>query len=190
MQQVSRRLVARRKVLVGVGATVGALVMGAVPGIGTARALAQYGQRRRNREKLMVPAGDRFELLGESLRGGTRVPFGVIESVLPVSAGGVPVVMRTPGGERFQVDVLRRDHKGPAGVADTAELSLFIANRGDGATPTDEAQAHAARGLAAWIGERLGGREAAALAELDAGALLTFRERQKAHPEGVFSLWS
>jgi hypothetical protein len=98
--------------------------------------------------------------------------------------------MRTPGGERFQVDVLRRDHKGPAGVADTAELSLFIANRGDGATPTDEAQAHAARGLAAWIGERLGEREAAALAELDAGALLTFRERQKAHPEGVFSLWS
>lgn len=145
----------------------------------------------------MVPAGDRFELLGESLRGGTRVRFGVIESVLPVSAGGVPVVMRTPGGERFQVDVLRRDAKGPQGVAETGELSLFIANRGDGATATDEAQAHAARGLAAWIADRLGEREANAVAALAGSgsevgdtALLTFRERQKAHPEGVFSLWS
>ena len=75
-------------------------------------------------------------------------------------------------------------------------LSLFIANRGDGETPTAEAQAHAARGLAAWIGERLAGREGDAVAALagaseagDAG-LLTFRERQKAHPGGVFSLWS
>lgn len=184
---------ARRKVLVAVGVTAGALAVGAVPGLGVARALAQYGQRRRGREKLMVPAGDRFELLGESLRGGTRVRFGVIESVLPVCAGAVPVVMRTPGGERFQVDVLRRDAKGPAGVAETGELSLFIANRGDGSTPTDEAQAHAARGLAAFIAGRLGEREAsavAALAELGETALLTFRERQKAHPEGVFSLWS
>ena len=99
------------------GVTAGVVAMGAVPGLGTARALAQYGQRRRTREQLRVPAGDRFELLGESLRGGTRVRFGVIESVLPVSAGAVPVVMRTPAGERFQVDVLRRDTKGPAGVA-------------------------------------------------------------------------
>jgi hypothetical protein len=200
MHQVSRRLVARRKVLVAVGVATGAVVMGVVPGLGagpgSARALAQYGQRRRARERLVVPAGDRFELLGESLRGGTRVAFGTIEAVLPISAGAVPVVMRTPAGERFQVDVLRRDPKGPAGVADTNELSLFIANRGDGETPTAEAQAHAARGLAAWIGERLAGREGDAVAALagaseagDAG-LLTFRERQKAHPGGVFSLWS
>lgn len=183
-----------------VGVATGAVVMGVVPGLGagpgSARALAQYGQRRRARERLVVPAGDRFELLGESLRGGTRVVFGTIEAVLPISAGAVPVVMRTPAGERFQVDVLRRDPKGPAGVADTNELSLFIANRGDGETPTAEAQAHAARGLAAWIGERLAGREGDAVAALagaseagDAG-LLTFRERQKAHPGGVFSLWS
>jgi hypothetical protein len=75
-------------------------------------------------------------------------------------------------------------------VADTAELSLFIANRGDGATPTDEAQAHAARGLAAWIAGQLGERESNAVSELAGEALLTFRERQKAHPGGVFSLWS
>lgn len=187
MHQVSRRLVARRKVLVGFGVAAGVV---AFSGLGSAQALAQYGQRRRGREKLMVPAGDRFELLGESLRGGTRVAFGVIEAVLPVSAGAVPVVMRTPAGERFQVDVMRRDSKGPGGVADTAELSLFIANRGDGATPTDEAQAHAARGLAAWIAGQLGARESNAVSELAGEALLTFRERQKAHPGGVFSLWS
>ena len=116
--------------------------------------------------------------------------LGIIEAVLPAHHGAVPVVMRTPAGDRFQVDILRRDPRGPGGVATTAQFDLFIANRGDGATPTDEAQAHAVRGLAAWIAERLGGREADAVAELDAGALLTFRERQKAHPEGVFSLWS
>ena len=45
------------------GVTAGVVAMGAVPGLGTARALAQYGQRRRTREQLRVPAGDRFELL-------------------------------------------------------------------------------------------------------------------------------
>lgn len=154
-----------------------------------ARALAGYGKRRRTRdgrEKLSVPAGDRFELLGETLVAGTSLGRGTIVAVLPVSAGAVPVVMRTPDGEQFQVDVLRRDTKGPSGVADTARLSLFIANKGDGRTPTIEAQAHAARALAGWLAAREG--EGAA-GELLAADLLSFRERQRAHPEGVFSLW-
>ena len=92
--------------------------------------------------------------------------------------------MRTPDGEQFQVDVLRRDAGGPAGVADTARLSLFIANKGDGRTPTVEAQAHAARALAGWIAAR----EDDAARRL-ASELLSFRERQRVHPEGVFSLW-
>ena len=150
-----------------------------------ARALADYGKRRRSREKLVMPTDDRFELLGESLRAGTSIGRGTIVAVLPIRAGAVPVVMRTPQGEEFQVDVLRRDSKGPAGVAETARLSLFIANKGDGATPTAEAQAHAARALAGW----LAARDDAGPAELLAADLLSFRERQRAHPEGVFSLW-
>jgi hypothetical protein len=77
---------------------------------------------------------------------------------------------------------MRRDPRGPSGVAETRHFALFIANRGDGATPTDEAQAHAARALAGWIAAREG-----AESPLE---LLSFRERHRAHPEGVFSLWS
>lgn len=184
MPQVSRRLMARRKVLVAAG-----VVAATAWGLAPAQALAQYGQRRRGREKLVVPEGEHFELLGESLRAGTRLGrggHGIFEAALPVRAGALPVVMRTPGGERFLVDVLARDPRGPAGVADTAKLSLFIANQGDGATRTDEAQAHAARALAGWLAER----EGAAPAESSTlPLLLTHRERQRAHPEGVFTLW-
>ncbi len=148
-----------------------------------AQALARYAQRRRERTRIELPAGDRFELLGEELRTGARMgKHGVFEAVLAAHAGAVPVVMRTPDGDRFQVDVMRRDPRGPTGVAETAHFALFIANRGDGKTPTDEAQAHAARALAAWIAAREG-----LASPLE---LLSFRERHRAHPEGVFSLWS
>ncbi len=148
-----------------------------------AQALARYAQRRRERTRIELPEADRFELLGEELRAGTRLgKHGILDAVLAAHAGALPVVMRTPDGERFQVDVLRRDPRGPSGVAETTHFALFIANRGDGATPTDEAQAHAARALAAWIAAREG--EASPL------ELLSFRERHRAHPEGVFSLWS
>lgn len=160
-----------------------AAVAAAAWGLAPAQALARYGQRRRERARIELPAGDRFELLGEELRAGTRLgKHGILDAVLAAHAGAVPVVLRTPEGERFQVDVLRKDPRGPGGVAETAHFALFIANRGDGATPTDEAQAHAARALAGWIAAREG--EASPL------ELLSFRERQRAHPEGVFSLWS
>ncbi|MBA3549962.1 MAG: hypothetical protein H0T76_26080 [Nannocystis sp.] len=154
--------------------------------VAPAQALARYAQRRRERTRIELPAGDRFELLGEQLRTGTRMgkpgKHGVFEAVLAAHAGAVPVVMRTPEGERFQVDVMRRDPRGPTGVAETAHFALFIANRGDGKTPTDEAQAHAARALADWIAAREGQESPL--------ELLSFRERHRAHPEGVFSLWS
>lgn len=128
-----------------------------------------------------MPGADRFELLGEELRAGASLGLGVVEAVLPAHHGAVPVVMRTPAGDRFQVDILRRDPRGPGGVATTAQFDLFIANRGDGSARTDEAQAHATRALAAWIAAREGSAPALELA--------SFRERERAHPEGVFSLW-
>src|SRR5688572_19208544 len=70
-----------------------------------------------------------------------------IEQVHAPRFGAIPVVMRTPNGDVFQVDVLRRE-SGVAGVADTANFSVFIANRGDGSTATEEWQARGAKVLA------------------------------------------
>lgn len=151
--------------------------------VGFASGAAQ-ARARNARAPLRVPADAPFELFGERLVAGTSLGRGFIEAVLPLTAGAVPVVMRTPQGERFQVDILRKDPGGPAGVADTARLSLFVVNRGDGATRTHEAQAHAARSLAGWLAAR---ETAASVASL--GELLSHPERQRAHPAGVFSLW-
>lgn len=147
----------------------------------TARARSSFA-RRRQREAIALSNADRFELLGEELRAGTSLGGrGSVEAVLPIHNGAVPVVMRTLDGERFQIDLLRRDPDGPGGVAATAQFDLFITNRGDGSTRTDEAQAHAARALAGWIAAREGSAPAL--------ELLSFRERRRSHPEGVFSLW-
>jgi hypothetical protein len=160
MPEVSRRHLGRRKVLVAVAAAA------AGGGLGPARAAMAAARRRggpRRRERLEVPAAAAFSLLGHPLRAGEPLAHGCVEAVLPLAAGAVPVVMRTPAGARFQVDVLRRDPDGPRGVAETERFSLFIANQGDGRTPTDEAQAHAARSLAAWLAAREAGAPAPAL---------------------------
>jgi len=100
-----------------------------------------------------------------------------IVAVHPPHYGAVPIVMRTRAGTAFQVDVLARDPQGPAGVADTAELSLFVANRGDGATATDEGQGLAVMAMAARLH--------------DAGRtpeLLTLRERTAQFPGGSYGV--
>lgn len=91
--------------------------------------------------------------------------------------GAVPIVMRTGAGVHFQVDVLARDPQGPRGVAETAQLSLFVANRGDGSTSTDETQGLAVMALAARLGEVQRGPE-----------LLTLRERTEQYPHGSFGV--
>ena len=179
-------MLGRRKLLVTLGVTVGVSAAASV-GLVPARAFARPGQgghRAAGGTRLVVPAGERFTLLGEPLRAGMPVAWGSVEAVLPWTAGAVPVVMRTPAGEQFQVDILRRDPGGPGGVAETALLSLFVVNQGDGSTRTSEAQAHAARGLAGWLAARESEAKVAGL-----GALLSHRERQQAHPGGVLALW-
>ena len=136
MPQVSRRLLGRRKVLVALGSVTTAA---AAWSLAPATALARYSARRGKRQRIELPGADRFELLGEELRAGTSLGLGglgIIEAVLPAHHGAVPVVMRTPAGDRFQVDILRRDPRGPGGVATTAQFDLFIANRGDGSART------------------------------------------------------
>ena len=101
--------------------------------------------------------------------------------MLPVKLGAVPVVLESRRGERFQVDILRRDRSVRArrGLAETREYSLFLLNRGRGDTPTQEDH-----GLAVlWLAALLRPRERAQ----PALALLTQRERTQRFPRGKFN---
>jgi hypothetical protein len=103
-----------------------------------------------------------------------------IQKVQAPMLGAIPVVMRTPAGESFQIDVLARDSSCP-GVADTKHFSLFVANSGNGSKSTDEWQARGAKVLAHHLSrtERSG-------APLP--ALLTMSERSSRHPFGTFGV--
>jgi len=94
--------------------------------------------------------------------------------------GAIAVVMRTPSGDAFQVDVLRRDAE-IAGVADTQNFSLFIANSGDGSKATEEWQARGAKVLGHHI--RRTERGGSPLPQL-----LTIVERERQHPSGSYDL--
>src|SRR5438132_894116 len=56
----------------------------------------------------------------------------VVTGVHAVRMGAIAVVLQTKGGEMFQIDVLRRDPSGPAGIGNTDTLSLYLANQGRG----------------------------------------------------------
>jgi hypothetical protein len=103
-----------------------------------------------------------------------------IEKVSAPLLGAIPVVMRTPKGEAFQVDVLRRDAANP-GVADTKHFSLFIANSGNGSKSTDEWQARGAKVLAHHLSRTERGGT-------PLPSLMTFRERSRRHPFGNFGV--
>lgn len=106
-----------------------------------------------------------------------------IQKVQAPMLGAIPVVMRSPAGESFQVDVLARDSSamGCPGIADTKHFSLFVANNGNGSTSTDELQARGAKILAHHLSrtERSG---------TPLPSLLTLAERSNRHPDGTFGV--
>lgn len=124
---------------------------------------------------------ERVAPLGDALAVGVVLGRWTVVAVHPVHMGAVPVVLSTEDGARYQVDLLARDAGGPAGVANTQRLSLFVANHGDGRTATDEEQGLGAMALA----EHLRAREAAGWT---APALLTLHERATQYPEGAFGV--
>lgn len=103
-----------------------------------------------------------------------------IEKVHAPRLGAIAVVMRTPTGQAFQVDVLRRD-PGVAGVAETAHFAMFVANSGNGSKATEEWQARGAKVLAHHI--RRTERSGSPLPQL-----MTFSERAGQHPFGNFGV--
>lgn len=103
-----------------------------------------------------------------------------IERVHAPRLGAVAVVMRTPEGKPFQVDLLRRDDSIPA-VATTKHFSLFIANGSSGSSSTDEYEARGAMVLA----HHLRSRE---LSGVPLPELMSFAERADRHPFGCFGV--
>jgi len=84
---------------------------------------------------------------GDLADGATNDRFTIVR-VFDVRAGAIPVVLATRGGQRYQVDVLRRDDRGPLGVATTNYVAFYVANAGDGDAATPEEQTLAVRALA------------------------------------------
>lgn len=130
-------------------------------------------------ERSGTPEGSASASVG-ALQPGTVLPDTDVRVVTihPVTYGALPVVLETQRGERFQVDVLARDPEGPQGVGNTEHYSVYVSNRGDGGTSTDEAQ-----GLGAMALARALEAESAALPEL-----MTMRARASAHPGGSFGV--
>ena len=114
------------------------------------------------------------------LAAGARVDRWTLVEIHDAASGGVPVVMATAGGERFQVDVLRRDDRAP-GVANTRSLALYLCNAGDGRAASDEEHGLGAMALARALDER----EAAGA---PVPKLLTLAERNARFPRGAFSV--
>lgn len=118
--------------------------------------------------------------LQRMLPRGLRFGRWRVVEVLPVRLGAVPVILETRRGERFQVDVLRRDGRGHAkrGIAETRHYALYLANTGRGARPTPE---DFGLGLM-WLAALIRPREH----RYRPPALLTLRERLERHPGGQF----
>ncbi len=161
-----------RRVLLSVGAVAGAAAVIGAPG----RAAAELPSQRGRVEALF--AGLRGV---DGALGGWRV-----EAVYPVNRGAIPVLLRTPAGVAYQVDVLRRD-EASAAPAHTERYALFIANRGDGRAATDEVQGRGAQVLAAALARR----EAEMVAQGEAlPELASFAERARVFPDGLYSIRS
>lgn len=135
--------------------------------------------------KLAVPAAPTplLQLFGGLTPGG-RLGRWTVESIHQVHLGAIPVVLRTPTGTRFQVDVLRRDtaEGAPQGVANTRGFSVFLANNGRGQSTTSEEQGLGAMALGAWISRHEG--------RASAPSLLTLRQRAARFPGAGFGVLS
>lgn len=120
--------------------------------------------------------------LHECLPEGLRFGRWRIVSVHPVKHGAVPVVIESRRGQRFQVDVLRRDRHPQAkvGVGETRLYALYLVNNGRGSKPTSEEQGV---GLL-WLAAMLRPREM----RHRATQLLTQRERMRMFPRGRFEV--
>ncbi|PRQ05201.1 hypothetical protein ENSA7_46510 [Enhygromyxa salina] len=189
-----RNLIGRRQALCTLAGITTAVAGIALVGVGTARAagLSVDGGEEQSAANTVTAqeAVQQIEYDAATARELAMVealiPAGLdmgswsIEKVQAPRLGAIAVVMRTPSGDAFQVDMLRRDASA-AGLADTKHFSLFIANSGDGSTSTDEWQARGVKVLAHHISRTE--RSGAPLPEL-----MTFSQRERQHPFGNYGV--
>lgn len=121
------------------------------------------------------PSAAVLELLGD-VRSGTLLAGSTVVAVYDLRMGTVPVLMRSPEGSLFQLDILARGDQG--GVASNECLELFLVNGRQG-VPSDESAARAAVELA---------RRLAPTAARSSLALLTHAERLARFPRGAFAV--
>jgi hypothetical protein len=185
-----RNLIGRRQALCTFAGIATAVAGFGLLGVGTARAAEpsnhEIGGETVTAEEAVRRAEDQAAAKREMALVEALIPHDLdvgkwsIEKVHAPKFGAIAVVMRTPTGQPFQVDVLRREDS-VAGVAKTNHFSVFIANSGDGSQSTDEWQARGAKVLAHHI--RRTERGGSPLP-----SLLTFSERANRHPFGNFGV--
>ena len=113
------------------------------------------------------------------LRPGSRLYGWTVVSIHDVHMGAIPVILQDAFGRKFQVDICRKDELGPRAVADTERFSLFLANSGNGRTPSDESHGLGAIALATVLSRR----EQRGLPS----GVMTLRERSRRFPNGSYA---
>jgi len=133
-------------------------------------------------EQTLPEANQSVLELFSPLKAGSKVYDWTIVAIHGVHLGAVPVIMEDKTGDRFQVDVCLKDNASgaPHAVASTSRLSFFLANSGDGSTPSDEVHGLGAIALATLLSRR----ESGGTPE----GLLTLRQRMASFPDGGYAI--
>ena len=121
-----------------------------------------------------TPASAQARAAFSPLVGG-RFGEALVESA-EVHLGAIAILCRADDGQRFQIDVLRSG-EGPSGVRVENGLSFYLANRGDGRSPSHEGHGRTLLGIADWYAEH---------GSAQVPELLSWSERAEAHPRGAF----
>lgn len=132
------------------------------------RGVAPSGERPRPADAALREIAPReLELAGD---------FRIVRA-FDVHFGALPFVLEGEG-QRFQIDVLRRDPSGPSGVFDTERFSLFVSDHGSPATsPSRE---RGARALGAALERHY--------EDAPMPRLASFLERRANHPRDAYEV--
>jgi hypothetical protein len=116
------------------------------------------------------------------LKKGSKVYDWTVVAIHGVHMGAIPVILQDGSGDRFQVDVCLKDNASgaPHAVASTSHLSFFLANSGDGRTPSDEVHGLGAIALATVLSRRESNGTPP--------GMLTLRQRSLSFPDGGYAV--